>query len=238
MQGLKFYHYDMSRKIIFKFAAIFALSLLLTLLVESFFHISFSDLKNFIRSFGVLSPVIYSLTLFLGLTVPFNPVPDVLVVNLAALLFPPLVAVLATLAAQVASLTVNYFLARHFADNILRKVLSDEEFSYVENLSKNLRPRIIFGLRFVLPLTAIGIDVVSYASGFAKVAFERFLIASLVPWTFYSLVYFFSTNYLKSINPWLFFLPLVLIIGIPILIFGFTRRDTVFGTAKNFLKKP
>ena len=72
----------------------------------------------------------------------------------------------------------------------------------------------MFALRFVLPLTAIGIDFVSYFSGMRRLGFARFYVASIVPWSAFSVVYFYSTAYLRDRSLLLFLVPaLVLILG-------------------------
>lgn len=206
----------MGKRLLLRFGLIFFLFFILSILVQQIFNINFESLEGWVASFGIMAPLIYLLLLTLGLTVPLNPISDFLLVNLAALIFPPLVAVLATFVAHILTITVNYLIARKFGGNVLSKIISKEEKTVIDKLSKEINLFWIFGLRFLLPLTAIGIDAVSYAAGFAKLPFERYFLASIIPWTILNVLYFYSTSFLKEKNPTLFFLPAVILITIPI----------------------
>lgn len=215
----------MSRKTLIKFALIFIVFAIVSFILEKAFHINLDTLRNLVNSFGPFAPIFYTVMLFLGLSVPFNPISDFLVVSLAALIFPPVTAIIATFCAQVLALTTNYWVARRFENAVLRKVTSLEEANTIEKLSKKIKLRWIFGLRFLLPLTAIGIDIVSYAAGTARINFRKFLIVSLIPWTTYSIVFFFSTDLTKKISPNLFFVPAAIIFAVSISIFLVFRHN-------------
>lgn len=217
----------MHRKTIIKLSIVFALSFFLSLFLQKVFNIDLNTLRGWVLYFGPLAPIVYTITLTLGLTVPLNPVSDFLVVSLAALLFPPLVSVISTFAAHLLALTINYWVARAWADDVLRKVLNKDEAKYIENLSKKINLPWIFGLRFLLPLTAIGIDGVSYAAGLAKLPFNRFLLVSIIPWTFFNISYFYSTSFLRNINPALILVPALVLAGVPILIISFRKRESL-----------
>lgn len=191
----------------------------LVVVFSNVFNVNFNEIKSIVNSFGIFAPLIYTLILFLGLSIPFNPVPDIATVNVAALLFTPEVSVPATFAAHSMALIVNYFIGRNCAKWILKKIIGKNEFSSVENLASKLNLRTIFGLRFILPFsTALGFDLISYVAGMEKIRFDKFFLASIIPWTILNIIYFHATDYFKSQSILLFFLPALLLVGAPALL--------------------
>lgn len=215
----------MDRKLLIKFGTIILISLVINITLEKLFNINLKTLENWVLYFGIWAPAVYSFFLFLGLSVPFNPISDFLVVNLAAFLFPPYLAIPATLVAHLLALTTNYWIARKFGKRFVKLISTEKEREEIEKLTKEIHLPWIFGLRFFLPLTAVGIDIVSYAAGIAKLPFAKFMLVSLIPWTFYSVVYFLSTSYLKNISPILFFLPAAVLLALPVIFVTFRKKE-------------
>lgn len=204
--------------------AVLAVVGVVSLIAERVFDISVDDINDAIDAAGVLAPIIYSIVLFLGLSVPFNPVSDLATVNVAALVFPPTVSIPATFAAHTMALAVNYTVGRHYGATLLRRVASQRGAATVESLGHHFSYRALFLLRLALPLTAVGIDFVSYYSGMRRLPFVRFYVVSMVPWTILSIVFFTSTSLLKERSLVLFFLPAAVLIVAPSLILLLRRR--------------
>lgn len=195
-----------------------------SVIAERAFDISVDDINDAIDAAGVLAPIIYVVVLFFGLSVPFNPVSDLATVNVAALVFPPTVSIAATFAAHTMALVVNYTVGRHYGATLLRRVASQRGAATIESLGQNFSYRALFLFRLALPLTAIGIDFVSYFSGMRRLPFWRFYVVSIVPWTALSVVFFTSTSLLKEQSIVLFFLPAAVLILVPSLILLLRRR--------------
>lgn len=195
--------------------AAIALSLLAAALawLHWYLDIDQDDLEAVIDRAGILGPMIYGVILVLGLTVPFNPVSDLLTVTVAALVLDPVEAILATFATHLVALTVNYHVAQWAGARLLDRVVDERRSRLIERMRQGLDLRAVFVLRFALPLTAVGIDVVSYLAGMKRLNFPKFLVVSLVPWTVMSVVYFTSAGALREISPALVLLPAVVLIG-------------------------
>jgi len=194
---------DKLTKLVIIFVAIFSVGIS----AQQLFNINFDNLGSWINSFGIISPAIFSFLLFLGLSIPFNPLPDYLLVSLAAYLFTPYQAIAATFLAHTLAITVNFYFAQKLGAFFFKKLLNRKEEISVKKFSSQITLPRIFSMRFILPLTAIGIDVVSYASGIAKVSFLKFYIASIIPWTILSVIFFTSASYLKEISAGLILVP-------------------------------
>lgn len=204
----------MGKKLILNLILLYIALFSLGYLLQKTFNFTVADLESLVSSFGNFAPFAYTVLLTLGLSVPMNPLPDYLLVNLAALTFSPQIAIIATFFAHSAALIINYYVAKSFGRGILKKIETAGEFKYIENLTKKIKLQIVFGMRFILPLTATGIDIVSYAAGFAKLPFAKYYFASIIPWSVISIIFFTATNAAKQQPVSLFFIPgLILVIA-------------------------
>lgn len=221
------------KQLILRLVLLFAALFLIGFGLQKTLQIDISSIQSWIESFGYLAPMIYSVMLFLGLSVPLNPISDFLLVNLAVLLFPPYIAVAATFIAHSLALATNYWLARRFGVGVLGKFATKKEMDYLIRMGEGIKVNFIFGFRFILPVTSIGIDVVSYASGISEFPFGKFFLASIIPWTILNVLYFYSTSYFKEVQPLLFFLPAIVLVIVPLgFLFVVRKKDSIFGGQK------
>lgn len=197
---------------------------ILLIVIQQNVDLSLERLEEIVDSAGILAPLAYAVILFLGLSVPFNPISDLATVNVAALLFDPEVSVAATFLAHTVSLSVNYWVARHLGDRTLRLLSGERAAAFIERFGDRMTYGSVFSLRFALPLTGIGIDIVTYLAALGRLGFIRFYLVSIIPWTLVSLIYFYSTNYLRERSFWLFFLPAAVLLVAPTAFLLWRRR--------------
>ena len=158
----------MSRSTLLRLGGFVLLLGALLLALHFLVDISREDLEEGIDRAGIWGPLTYAVILALGLTVPFNPVSDLLTVTVAALVLDPTEAILATFAAQFVAVSVSYILARRFGAGILDRVTGESRLAFLERLRQRIDLKTVFVLRMALPLTAIGVDVVSYLPGMKR----------------------------------------------------------------------
>ena len=200
------------------------LLLIIIVILQSTVRVSVQDIEDAVAEAGVFGPIVYTILLSLGLSVPFNPVSDAAIISVAALVFSPEVSIAATFVAHSASLIVNFMVAKRYGHVGIRLITGRGEIGIVNRLSDRMSYRTVFLTRFMLPLTAIGIDVVSYLAGMRGLRLVPFYVASIIPWTIISVVYFYSASYLKDGSLVLFFVPAVtLFFGPPALLFLWRR---------------
>lgn len=193
-----------------------------------FVDIDRSDLERAIDRAGIWGAVTYAVILALGLSIPFNPVSDLLTVTVAALILDPSEAILTTFAAHSRAIVVNYAVARRFGSGILDRLADQPRLGYLQRLRESIDLKTVFVLRLALPLTAIGVDFVSYLAGMKRLNFVGYYLASIVPWTVMSVVYFTSAGALRDTSPVLVFLPAVLLIaGTSLLVYLLRRRRII-----------
>ena len=207
--------------------------LFLVVVLQLTVNFSFGEFERTVDDAGIFGPLIFTVVLFLGLTIPFNPVSDLATANVAALLFEPEVSIAGTAAAQSASLVVNYWFARHFGDRTLRLLSGERAAAFVERFGSRMTYRTLFSLRFALPLTGIGIDVVTFLAALGGLGFVRFYFVSIIPWLLIDIIYFYSTSYLKDQSFILFFLPAAILVTAPgaFLLWRNRRRNGATSTA-------
>ena len=222
----------MGGKLTVKFILTIILAFALSVSLKNLLNINIDELKVIVGSFGIYAPAVYTFLLLLGLSVPFNPLPDYLLVNLAAFLFPAHIAIIATFFAHSFAVSINYLLARKFGWFVLDRITSKAEDTYLHKLSREITPPKIFWMRWLLPLTAIGIDIVSYAAGLAKLSFTRFYILSLIPWTTLNILFFVSTNFVIEKFLFFFFVPGLILVAIPLSLYSLYK---LLGS-KNYFK--
>lgn len=198
--------------------------LVLVIVLQQTIDFSFEEFEQTVHDAGIFGPIVYAIVLFLGLTIPFNPVSDLATVNIAALLFQPEISVAATVLAQSASLIVNYWFARHLGDRTLRLLSGERAATFVERFGGRMTYGSVFTLRFALPLTGIGIDVVTFLAALGRLGFFRFYIVSIIPWLLIDIVYFYSTSYLRDQSFILFFLPAAILLIAPSAFLLWRRR--------------
>ncbi|OGD85901.1 hypothetical protein A2Z23_03000 [Candidatus Curtissbacteria bacterium RBG_16_39_7] len=122
------------------------------------------------------------------------------------------------------ALSTNYWISRAIGWKVTDKILGEKESKEARNLAKSISLAKIFGLRWILPLTAVGVDVVSYAAGLARLPFGKFYLASIIPWSVINVIFFLSTNYVKEHATLLFFLPAFILLITPWSIIYLTRQ--------------
>lgn len=187
----------MNKGFLLKLAALCILITLIMVCVGKGIGINAYEIKQTVNSFGLYAPLAYSIILIAGLTIPFNPISDFLVVNIAALLFPPHISIIFTFIAHICALTINYHVAKKYGIRIVGKLTEKEKTQTIIKLSKKLTTKKLFFIRFILPTSnLIGSDILSYLAGIQKMHFKRFFILSIIPWTILSFIYFNSTSLL------------------------------------------
>ena len=219
----------MNRNLFIRIALFIIFFYSITFILSHMLQIGISDIQQMVSSFGIYAPIIYSVILLFSLIIPFNPISEFLLINVAVLIFSPQIAILFTFIAHSLALCINYYIGRKFGKRILNAIVEEKNFQYVEKYLRKLTIRNLFIIRFFLPISSIvGADVISYIAGFERLPFVKYFIVSIVPWTIMSIAYFISTSYLSEKSVFLYFIPALVIIGIPILLFiGFKYLKTV-----------
>lgn len=192
---------------------------------SSFFDITIEDVRSVITSFGLLAPIVYTVILIFGLTIPFNPISDFLVVNVAALIFHPIVSIVFTFIAHSIALIVNYNVGKRYGKGVVNKVFDKRNSLYIEKFVRKLTLRKLFILRFFLPTSnVVGVEILSYLSGYDGLPFKKFFLASIIPWTILNIAYFTATYFLREKSLSLYFLPAVIMIGLPLALYIIYRK--------------
>ena len=107
-----------------------------------------------------------------------------------------------------------------YGKRILDKVITPENSKYLEKYFNKLTIKNLFIIRFFVPISSMfGVDILSYISGMQKLPFLKYFIVSIVPWTILTILYFTATAYLIDKSIFLYFLPAIIIVMVPIIFF-------------------
>lgn len=190
------------------------------------------DLERAIDRAGILGPLAYTVILALGLTIPMNPVSDMLTVTVASIVLDPTEAIIGTAIAQSIAVTVNYYIGARYGSRLIDGMLERRDIAIVRRVRDGITVRAIFLLRFALPLTAIGIDWISYLAGTQRLRFSTYFVASIVPWTTMSIIFFVAAAQLRETSPFLVLVPAIgLIVLASVLVFMLQRHTNILAPA-------
>lgn len=147
-----------------------------------------NDLVGWIRSWGILSPIISILLMvFQSLAAPL---PSFLIAGANGIVFGVITGSFISWLGAMVGATLSYFLSKWFGEKIFTKISKNQSIlTKLEKLSGK------HGFYFVLIarlVPIISFDLISYAAGFVKMRFSHFIIATgigMIPGTvLYSVV--------------------------------------------------
>ncbi len=131
------------------------------------------NVKAFVESYGVFSPVIY---IILFTFVPLTLFPDSVLAIAGGMCFGMVGGFIYTMIGASFGGTLSFFLARTLGHKVFNKFIK-KDISNLENAIKNKGFALVFTLRLI-PLFPF--DVISYAAGFSGVKFKDFALATIL----------------------------------------------------------
>lgn len=198
---------------------------LISFILSRVLNIGIDEIQLLVQSAGIFTPIVFSILIFLGLTVPLNPISDFFLINIGVILFPPYVAIICTFIAHSLAVTVNYLVGRKYGQKVLDKVVTEESSKYLDKYLKKLTIKKLFIIRFIVPLATIfGADIVSYVSGMRRLPFLKYFLVSIIPWTILNVIYYTFSSYLINVSIFLYFIPVILIVTIPLGLIFISRK--------------
>lgn len=131
------------------------------------------EIKNYIDSFGILSPIAYVVILTL---LPLLFFPDSVLVIAGGMVFGLFKGVVLTSIGSFLGASVSFYISRILGQKIVSKFLKDKSVNF-EKYSKQSGFFIILMLRLI-PLFPF--KVVSYSAGLSNISFKDFTIATVI----------------------------------------------------------
>lgn len=132
-----------------------------------------SEIKNYLSSFGVLSPIVYVILLTL---LPLLFFPDSVLVIAGGMIFGLGKGILLTSIGSFLGATVSFYISRALGQKIVSKFMKGKSVNF-ERYSKQSGLFIILMLRLI-PLFPF--KVVSYSAGLSNITFKDFTIATVI----------------------------------------------------------
>ncbi|SKA83055.1 Uncharacterized membrane protein YdjX, TVP38/TMEM64 family, SNARE-associated domain [Caloramator quimbayensis] len=165
---------EKKKKLIYSAAFILLLSSVFILNKLDVFTIkSPQKFKEYIISFGMLSPIIY---IILFTLVPLTLFPDSILAIASGLVFGLYKGFILTMIGALCGATLSFYISRLLGKEALKKIITKEINYFEEGLSRN-------GFFIILVLRLIPLlpfDVISYGAGLSKIKYKDFIFATLI----------------------------------------------------------
>ncbi|RDY23549.1 TVP38/TMEM64 family protein [Romboutsia maritimum] len=130
-------------------------------------------IKEYVNSFGILSPIIYIIMFAL---VPLTFFPDSILAIAGGLIFGLFKGFLFTSIGALIGGSIAFFISRYLGRDIIKKI-SKDKLHKIEKLIEKDGFYIIFLLRLI-PLFPF--DIISYGAGLTNVKYKHFLLATFI----------------------------------------------------------
>jgi len=168
----------MSKRIIYILKVIFFLIIVAIIIcafcnIETLRHYTPENMKAFINSYEMFSPIIY---IVLFTFVPLTLFPDSILAIAGGMCFGMMGGFIYTMIGAILGGTLSFFLANTLGHKVFNKFIK-KDLSNLENAIKNRGFLLVFTLRLI-PLFPF--DIISYAAGFSGVKFKDFVLATIL----------------------------------------------------------
>jgi len=168
----------MSRRIIYILKVLFLLIIVAIIMcafcnIKTLRHCTPENMKAFIDSYGMFSPIIY---IILFTFVPLTLFPDSILAIAGGMCFGMMGGFIYTMIGAILGGTLSFLLANKLGHKVFNKFIK-KDLSYLENAIKNRGFLLVFMLRLI-PLFPF--DIISYASGFSGVKYKDFVLATIL----------------------------------------------------------
>jgi uncharacterized membrane protein YdjX (TVP38/TMEM64 family) len=136
-------------------------------------HCTPQNIKSFVESYGIFSPIIY---IILFTFIPLTLFPDSILAIAGGMCFGMVGGFIYTMIGAILGGTLSFFLARIMSHKVLNKLVKKN----LSNLESAIKKR---GFLLVLVLRLIPLfpfDIISYAAGFSGIKFKDFALATVL----------------------------------------------------------
>lgn len=165
---------EKKKKLIYAAAFILLISIVFILNKLDVFTIkSPQQIKEYIASFGILSPIIY---IILFTLVPLTLFPDSILAIASGLIFGLYKGCILTMIGALCGATLSFYISRLLGKEALKKIIKKDINYFEKGLSKN--GFLIILLLRLIPL--LPFDVISYGAGLSKIKYKDFILATLI----------------------------------------------------------
>lgn len=131
------------------------------------------EIKEFVLSYGIYSPIIF---IILFTFVPLTLFPDAILAIAGGLIFGLVEGSIYIIIGAFFGSTLSFYLARYYGEFLRKKLKSEKFLNINEQVEKN-GFLIIFLLRLI-PL--VPFDIISYSAGFSSIKYKDFIFATAI----------------------------------------------------------
>lgn len=183
-------------------------------------HCTPENVKTFVDSYGVFSPIIY---IILFTFVPLTLFPDSILAIAGGMCFGMVGGFIYTMIGAILGGSLSFFLAKNLGHKVFNKFIKTDV-SKLENAIKNRGFMLVFLLRLI-PLFPF--DIISYAAGFSGVKFKDFAFATIlgiIPGIF---VFINIGDKATELGSSSFYLSIALLVGLFVMSYALKKKFSI-----------
>ena len=185
-------------------------------------------LRMWLSGFGVYTALAFITIYTLLFIIPFNPIPAAVVAYFGLISFGPFYATVYTIIADIFGVLINYYIARHFSQYFIHHFKSYlKESTPIKSGSTSRKSWWALMMSRVTPMTSgfSGADFPSYAAGIIGMPVWRFLTASITPWIFMDIVYFYGLDIFLRRRKFIIIFVILAIASLTLTIYNFYTSE-------------
>ncbi|MDD5181918.1 MAG: TVP38/TMEM64 family protein [Candidatus Nanoarchaeia archaeon] len=133
-------------------------------------------ITEFVKSFGMLAPVIIVIIFILESILA--PIPGQIVTIAAGSLYGPLWGSLLAIFGTVLGSVFPFYISRFFGRPIVEKLVSPKQLEKADRFFSEHKGILVFAIIRILPIATF--DVISYSAGLTKMSFWKYLVVTLI----------------------------------------------------------
>jgi len=170
------------------------------------------QIRNYIQSFGIFSPMIVIFLVFLSTAIPPLPLPVPLIELVSGVVFGFIGGALIIWISQIVASVFAFYIAKFFRKKFFgMSIIKDKKWNFYREYLNKKGAFAIFLIRFAM---AAPFNIISYLAGLTQISFLNFIFATALGTIPESLLYSFIGSQIRTLHIKIFYLSiLVILIG-------------------------
>jgi uncharacterized membrane protein YdjX (TVP38/TMEM64 family) len=159
-----------------KLTVLFAAVILLFALNHLVFKVTPLSLRDWVLSFGMVAPIIYSI---LNVVRPFTLFPISILSLAGGLAFGAVWGTVYTVFSATLGAIISFYIAKHLGSRWLKKT-TDSSPSRIEKWQKQLKEKGFFYILLLRIIPILNFDLVSYVAGISRLKLRSYIFATML----------------------------------------------------------
>jgi len=168
------------------------------------------QIRTYLQSFGIFSPIIVIFLIFLSTAIPPLPLPVPLIELISGVMFGFIGGALVIWISQISSSVFAFYIVKFFGKKIPgMNMIKDNKWNFYREFLNKKGAFAIFLIRFVM---AAPFNIISYLAGLTQISFLNFIFATALGTIPESLLYAFLGSEIRTLHIKILYLSIVVIL--------------------------